>query len=81
MAEAAFLLGIAGGALVLIGFILDEARVWGRKDISYNAVNAAGACSLAYYAWTISGYPFLLVNTVWFLVALWKCISIAKRGA
>jgi len=72
-------LGMAGGAIILGSFLLDEADLWDKKDLSYNVANALGSLLLTAYAWAISGYPFLVINAIWSAASAARSVSIARR--
>jgi len=73
------LAGMAGGAIVLASFLLDEANLWDKKQLSYNIANALGALLLAAYAWTIKGYPFLVINSVWCIAASIRSVAMVRH--
>ncbi|MCK4967535.1 MAG: hypothetical protein KAS12_00645 [Candidatus Aenigmarchaeota archaeon] len=76
----ALILGIAGMALILIAFVLDETDgPIDRDSISYNSLNIAGAFLLLYYAYAIDSIPFLILNAVWFLVATLKLVKLSEN--
>lgn len=67
------LIGILGMFLILIGFILNEIFKKINSDtLSYNIINLIGAIFLIYYAYTLNSWPFLILNSVWTIVAIWK---------
>ncbi len=71
--------GIIGMFLILLAFVLDEigGRI-SRDSVEYNALNIFGALFLSYYAYSITSIPFLILNSVWFLVAVVKLWKISK---
>ncbi|MCK5474345.1 MAG: hypothetical protein KAI53_02985 [Candidatus Aenigmarchaeota archaeon] len=72
--------GILGMALILLAFVLDEigGRI-SRDSVEYNALNVFGALLLLYYAYSIGSIPFLVLNSVWFLVAAIKLGKLSKN--
>jgi len=75
-----FILGLLGMTFILIAFILDEFyKKFNQDTIAYNSFNIIGAGLLAYYSITIKGWPFLVLNVVWFLVAAYKLIKISLK--
>ena len=73
----AFTTGIIGMALILIAFVLDETNgPIDRDSVQYNALNALGAALLLYYAHSIESIPFLVLNSIWLLVAVLKLMKI-----
>ncbi len=72
--------GILGMALILIAFVLDEiGGSLSRDSVEYNALNIFGALLLSYYAYSIGSTPFLVLNSVWFLVAAIKLGKLSKN--
>lgn len=65
---------------ILIAFILDEFyRKWGQNTIKYNLINIIGSGLLIYYAVTLDSWPFILLNSVWFVGATIKLIKIVRK--
>ncbi|PIZ50793.1 hypothetical protein COY27_05750 [Candidatus Woesearchaeota archaeon CG_4_10_14_0_2_um_filter_33_13] len=62
---------------ILLAFILDEfVKRFNQNTIQYNLTNIIGSGLLAYYAYTSKVWPFLILNSVWFIVAAYKIILI-----
>ena len=67
------ILGIIGMVCILLAFILDEfVKCWNQNTIKYNLFNIAGSGLLIYYGVSIQGWPFVILNCVWLVVAVWK---------
>ena len=65
--------GIAGMFFILAAFILDEfVPSFNQSTWRYNLLNILGSALLAYYALTIEGWPFLILNLVWLFTAVIK---------
>ena len=67
-------LGSAGVALLLLGFVLN---LFGRIEHdarSYHALNLAGAALAAVASWWIGFLPFVVLEVVWALVALFALV-------
>lgn len=80
MSTPSFYLGLAGMFFILIAFILDEfLKSWRQDSIKYNLLNLAGSALLSYYAYTIFSWPFLILNSIWFIVAGYKIIKLVKK--
>ncbi len=74
------ILGIAGMLFILIGFILDEFyKRFNENTVGYNVLNMLGSGLLTYYAYTLNSWPFMILNTVWFIAALVKLIWIEEK--
>ena len=65
------LVGFIGMGLVLIAFIMLEFKKWKAESLIYDSFNALGAFLLAAYAFILKSYPFLIINIVWGLVAVY----------
>lgn len=63
-------LGIAGMALILFAFLLNQMSVWQNNNLKYDLSNLIGSGLMVYYAFTIKSFPFLILNLVWALVSL-----------
>lgn len=76
------ILGIVGMVCILVAFVLEE--FWKRFNpdtLYFNLLNIFGSVLLMYYALSLRGWPFLILNTVWFVAALVKFIELVeKRG-
>jgi hypothetical protein len=62
--------GFVGMAMILIAFIMNQLHRWHDDDLIYDSFNAIGALLMVYYSYTISSYPFLILNAVWAAVSL-----------
>jgi hypothetical protein len=63
-------IGFLGMAMILIAFIMNQLHRWHDDDLIYDSFNAIGALLMVYYSFTISSYPFLILNAVWAAVSL-----------
>ncbi len=59
-----------GMSLILIAFALNYFKKIKRNSIEYDLLNLIGASILAFYAFTLQGWTFLVLNLIWFLIAL-----------
>ena len=67
------IIGVIGMGFILLGFVLNEITKHFDKDSKhYNLLNLVGALLLIYYAYAIASWPFLILNSVWALTAIWK---------
>ncbi len=64
------LIGVTGAVLLLIAFIGNEFKKLSVESWAYDLLNLIGAALLAWYAYLIGSWPFLLIEAVWALVAL-----------
>jgi hypothetical protein len=63
-------LGLVGAGSILFSFGMNQIGKWSRDAFVYDAVNAFGALLLTIYSYLIVSYPFMLLNIVWFLIAV-----------
>jgi len=74
------IIGIIGMAFILAGFVLDEFwKKFNQDTIIYNLLNIIGSGMLIYYAFTLKGWPFFILNSVWLLAAGIKLGRILKK--
>ncbi len=72
--------GIAGMALILTAFVLDEFfKTWRQDSVKYNLLNLLGSALLSYYAYAILSWPFLILNLAWFIIAGYKMMRLAGK--
>ncbi|MBU0456990.1 MAG: hypothetical protein ABH824_02195 [Nanoarchaeota archaeon] len=80
MIDFNIIIGIIGMSLILIAFVLDEFyKEFNSNSIKYNMINIAGSGFLMFYAYTIKGWPFFILNSVWFITAIIKIIKLIKN--
>jgi hypothetical membrane protein len=63
-------IGIIGAGLVLFAFVMAQIKKWKTDDLIYDFVNFLGGLFLVIYGVLIQGYPFVVLNSLWALVAL-----------
>jgi len=75
-----FAIGLVGMIFILVAFVLDEFYRRFRPDtVQYNLLNIIGSGCLIIYAYSLKGWPFLMLNAVWFIVAVYKTIKIVGK--
>ncbi len=80
MMTISFAVGIAGMILILLAFILDEFyKKWNQNTVQYNLLNIIGSGLLVYYALTLKGWPFVILNVVWLATAGYKFWKILEK--
>lgn len=75
MADVTLLAGIAGMAILLVLFVLSQLKKLSQDSVQYDAANAVGAFLLAYYAFALKAWPFLVLNLVWGGFSLFQVIG------
>jgi hypothetical protein len=63
-------IGIAGALLILVAFIGDQIGKLSAKSFFYDVINFFGSGLLIVYGTLIAAWPFVVLNTIWFLVSL-----------
>ncbi len=79
MIDWVLITGVAGLAMLLSGFILGEFLKIGEDTISYNILNIIGSVLLAVYAVKLNSIPFMILETVWAIVAIYKLIILLVK--
>lgn len=74
-------LGIVGMVCILLSFVFNEFDVkkFDETTSVNQLINIAGAGLLLYYAWTLRGWAFMILNGVWLGVAVVKLGKIIKK--
>jgi len=72
------IIGSIGAAILLLAFALEQFGVVSDKSYAYDGANVLGSALLGYYAWVGQVWPFIVLEAVWALVALYY---IGKRLA
>ena len=71
------MIGIGGTFFILAAFVLNEFyNKFNQNMIKYNLLNIIGSAGLIYYAVFLSAWPFLILNSIWFVVAVLKLMVI-----
>ncbi|GEM_PF-6163543 len=65
------MLGLAGFLMLFASFLLNHTKKFKRYTLQYNGLNLIGAGVLAWYSLQINDAVFLIVNSVWAIVALY----------
>lgn len=68
---------ILGGVLVLVAFVITNARGGGRRTMVDEWCNLTGAALLLAYALTTHAWAFVLTNAVW---TAWSIVIIARTS-
>lgn len=74
------IIGFVGASLVLIAFIFNENKKWSDGDFKYDLANCIGGLFLVIYGVLSKAWPFVVLNTVWFLVSLRDVIRGMRGG-
>ncbi len=71
---------VMGAILILVAFALAQFRGLDRHGSPYLVFNLVGAALLAGSAAIHRQWGFLLLQSVWGLVALWGLLGLVRRG-
>tara|TARA_Y100000310_G_C20142109_1_gene560732 strand:+ start:187 stop:426 length:240 start_codon:yes stop_codon:yes gene_type:complete len=73
-------IGLIGMLFILTAFLLDEFYKKFRQDsIQYNVFNIIGSGLLTYYAYSLTAWPFVVLNVLWFIAAGYKLVRITTK--
>lgn len=73
------LIGILGATIILITFLLNQFGRLSAESRWYDGLNALGSLLLIVYAYILWSIPFMILNSVWFLVSLRDVIRAPER--
>ena len=79
MINFATIIGVIGMIFLLTAFALNLFKKVTQDSLIYNIFNIIGAGLLAYYAYVLNSLPFLILETIWILFAVYKLIFSNKR--
>ncbi len=74
MTDNPLLIGTIGAGLLLLGFILNLARLITEKSLTYLLMNLIGASLATWYAWVTETWPFVALECVWAAAALTRLV-------
>jgi hypothetical protein len=63
--------GMCGMICILLAFVLNVFKRIEPSSMAFLWLNLAGSVLLAWYAILLASAPFLILNAVWSVVALW----------
>jgi hypothetical protein len=69
------IIGIIGGSIILIAFLLNQIGKLKREFFIYDFLNFIGALLLSIYAYLIESYPFMVLNGIWTIFSLKDSIT------
>ena len=69
------LIGTIGVAMLLIAFVLNQRRMLSEHSRPFLAMNLLGAALCAWSSWLVEFYPFLVLESVWAMVAAWGLLQ------
>jgi hypothetical protein len=63
------IVGVVGATIILVSFLLNQSGKWSAESRSYDLANAIGSIILVSYAVLLGSVPFMILNSVWFVVS------------
>ncbi len=63
------ILGIVSALVALSAFVANEVGILTTEDFSYDFLNMVSSMGLFAYAYSTGVVPFMITNSVWFLVS------------
>jgi ABC-type maltose transport system permease subunit len=73
------IIATVGVGLLLIAFLLQILKVITSDGLAYSLLNFIGAGISGYASWLIPFYPFVVLEAVWSLVALYSLLKYFKN--
>jgi ABC-type maltose transport system permease subunit len=74
------LIATIGVSLLLIAFFLQILKVIKTESVAYALLNLLGASIAGYASWLIAFMPFVILEAVWSLVALYSLFKILSKN-
>jgi len=74
------LLASAGVSLLLIAFYLNLKKIMSTESKWYGTLNFSGSLLCGYSAYLIQFYPFVFLNCVWAIAAIFSLFKHVPRG-
>ena len=69
-----------GVSILLIAFFLQSLKIIKTESTTYNLLNLIGAAIAGYASWLISFVPFVILESVWCVVALYSLIKLYTKS-
>ncbi len=79
MVDFVVIIGIIGMLFLLSAFVGNMFKRISPDSILYNALNIAGCGLLVYYALVLNSIPFLILEGVWGLFAVYNIFVVFKK--
>ena len=69
-----------GVGILLIAFFLQSLKIIKTESVIYNLLNLFGAAIAGYASWLIAFVPFVILESVWCIVALYSLIKLYTKS-
>lgn len=73
------LIATVGVSILLIAFFLQSLKVIKAESYTYGLLNLFGAAIAGYSSWLISFMPFVILEAVWSIVAIYGLIKLHNK--
>jgi len=77
MVNIILIIGTTGMLFLLVAFVLNLLKKIMQDSALYNILNIIGGGFLTYYAYSLNSIPFLILEAIWTLFAVYKLITIS----
>jgi hypothetical protein len=74
------IIGIVGMVMLLAAFALNLLKFVTEKSYIYILLNIFGAGILVYHAFVVDSIPFMILEAVWALFAIYKLVIVLSKG-
>lgn len=71
--------GYIGLIFILTAFILNILKKTNPDSKLYNVLNLMGGASLTYYSYTLKSIPFIILQSMWAIFALYNLIRTSVK--
>jgi hypothetical protein len=75
------IIGTAGVGLILLAYFCNTFGLLAGNSKLFFVLNMAGAALASYASWLINYWPFVILETTWFLVSLVGLIKAIRKNA
>jgi len=79
METLTLIFGIAGMLMLLGAFALNLMRIITENSYLYIILNILGAGILVYHAFEVDSVPFMILEAVWAIFAIYKLIIVFRK--
>lgn len=79
MTDNNLIIGVIGMVLLLAAFALNLLKKLTHDSVIYIVLNILGAGISTYYACTLNAYPFIILEAIWAIFAIYKLAVVLKR--
>ncbi len=80
LSDLNLIIGMAGMVMLLAAFALNLLKLLKENSYIYILLNIFGAGILVYHAIVVDSIPFMILETVWALFAIYKLALVAGKS-